>query len=150
MLFMSSGRSRRLRRKPIVRVPLYAVTRVVPTQTIHRWITWTQSTFNASPDAAHWANLCSYYPVEREVFPREWFGDGKRVSFEGAQIVVPTHAEEMLAQIYGPRYGAIPDVEVRNARSHAFVVDRELAGELRGAPVASTTPLMSTHSVERP
>lgn len=124
MLFMSAGRSRGLRRNPLVRIPLYLVTRVIPTPTIHRWIVWAQSAFNSAPDAEHWANLCTYYPIEREVFPKDWFGAGKRVRFEGEQILVPSEAEGMLAQIYGPDYLKIPSLKVKRARSHAFAVDR--------------------------
>lgn len=120
MLFMSSGRSRGLRRNPLMRIPLYLITRVVPTTTIHRWIVWAQSEFNSTPDAEHWANLCTYYPIEREVFRKDWFGEGKRVGFEGEQIVVPSEAEAMLAQIYGRSYLAIPDSSVAAARSHSF------------------------------
>ncbi len=120
MLFMSAGRSRGLRRNPLVRIPLYLVTRVIPTPAIHRWIVWAQSAFNSAPDAEHWANLCTYYPIEREVFPKDWFGAGKRVRFEGEQILVPSEAEAMLAQIYGPDYRKIPSLRVKKARSHAF------------------------------
>ena len=123
-LFMSSGRSRGLRRNPLVRIPLYLITRVVPTRTIHRLIGWVQAEFNSRPGAAHWANLCTYYPIEREVFPREWFGDGRRVGFEDQQVLVPTAAEQMLEQIYGLDYRGIPSISVRQARSHAFEVDR--------------------------
>src|SRR5690606_11663311 len=114
LLFMSSGRSRRLRRKPWVRVPLYALAKVVRTPTIHRWIVWAQSEFNSTPDATHWANLCTYYPIERGVFPREWFGVGRRVAFHGSTSIVPVEAEKMLARIYGASYSGIPTTVVKN------------------------------------
>lgn len=119
-LFMSAGRSRGLRRNPVVRVPLYLLTRVIPTPTIQRWVVWAQSQFNAAPDSEQWANLCTYYPVARELFPRQWFGDGRRISFEGQLIVIPSRAEDMLKQIYGPNFMAIPSLSVRNMRSHVF------------------------------
>ena len=122
-LFMSSGRSRGLRRNLLARLPLYLATRLVRPPTLHRWITWVQSEFNAGPGAAHWANLCSYYPLEREVFPREWFGDGRRVSFGDLRVPVPDEAERMLASIYGHGYAGIPSLRVRALRSHAFVVE---------------------------
>ena len=133
VLFMSSGRSRGLRRNPWTRVPLYLVAKAIPTPVWHRWITWMQAEFNSGPDAAHWANLCSYYPLEREVFPKQWFGDGKRVPFEGESVLVPSEAERMLVGIYGPTYGEIPGVEARQTRIHAFRVDRAVADELRRA-----------------
>ena len=119
-LFMSSGRSRGLRRNPVARIPLYLVTRFLKPPILHRWITWVQSQFNAGPEATHWANLCSYYPLEREVFPREWFGQGRRVGFEGLQVPIPDRAEDMLACIYGPGYRGVPSLRDRSLRSHAF------------------------------
>lgn len=120
LLFMSAGRSRRLRKKPLVRIPLYALTKLVRTTTIHRWIIWAQSKFNSAPDAAHWANLCSYYPLDRQVFPREWFGDGKRIAFEGQTLPVPIEVEQMVAQIYGANYAAIPPLKVLRSRPHSI------------------------------
>lgn len=133
-LFLSSGRSRGLRRRPVLRIPLYLATRLVSTETIHRWVTWVQSEFNSSATDAHWANLCTYYPLEREVFPREWFGQGRRLKFETVETFVPDRAEDMLTQIYGPSYAAIPSLRVQRARSHAFAVDRQLAAKVRQAP----------------
>ncbi|MGC4153909.1 MAG: iron-containing alcohol dehydrogenase [Propionicimonas sp.] len=132
-LFMSAGRSRGLRRNPIVRIPLYLATRVVPTATLHRWVTWAQSEFNSDPQAAHWANLCSYYPLEREVFPKEWFGAGRRVVFGGLLVPVPDRAEAMLTGIYGPAYLGIPTLQDRTLRSHSFtVVSRPSTDSSRG------------------
>ncbi len=132
MLFMSAGRSRGLRRNLVVRVPLYIVASILPTPAIHRLIVWTQSRFNSSPEATHWANLCTYYPIHREVFPREWFGEGRRVPFADGEYVIPTMAERMLESIYGPNWGKLPGRNVVVGRSHAFAVDRELAERLRG------------------
>jgi len=107
-LFMSSGRSRSLRTNPAVRVPLYLTTKIAPTSAFHQAIAFVQTRFNAEEGAEYWANLCSYYPLARQVFPKDWFGAGRRVSFEGLSLVVPDRAEDMLAQIYGPDYMAIP------------------------------------------
>lgn len=123
-LFMSTGRSRGLRENALARTPIYLATRVIPTTILHRWITWVQAEFNSAPDATHWVNLCSYYPLEREVFPKEWFGSGRRVPFEGEQVLVPAEAERMLQRIYGNDYAAIPSLGLRGARSHSFLVDR--------------------------
>ena len=105
---MSSGRSRSLRTNPAVRVPLYLTTKIAPTSAFHQAIAFVQTRFNAEEGAEYWANLCSYYPLARQVFPKDWFGAGRRVSFEGLSLVVPDRAEDMLAQIYGPDYMAIP------------------------------------------
>lgn len=120
-LFMSSGRSRALGTNPVVRVPLYLTTKLAPTSTFHDAIAFVQTRFNAEEQAEYWANLCSYYPLATQVFPRDWFGQGRRVSFEGAPLVVPNRAEDMLAQIYGPSYMDIP-VPGDGHRKHNFYV----------------------------
>lgn len=120
-LFMSSGRSRGLMLNPKVRVPMYLVTKAVPTATFHDTIAYMQTGFNAEEDSEHWANLCSYYDPAKQVFPRSWFGEGKRVSFEGLSLIVPNRAEDMLAQIYGSDYMAVP-VPSGGHRKHDFYV----------------------------
>ncbi|MFT3888591.1 MAG: iron-containing alcohol dehydrogenase [Arachnia sp.] len=129
-LFMSSGRSRPgFRKNVLARVPIYLITKVVSTHTVHRWIVAAQTTFNATPTSAYWANLCSYYPLDREVFPKEWFGEGRTVEFEGMTVPVPVRAEDMLAKIYGPDYLGIP-VPGDGLRKHEFYV----------RPIAPTSP----------
>jgi hypothetical protein len=56
------------------------------------------------------------------VFPKEWFGEGKRVPFEGLLIPVPDRAHDMLASIYGPDYLSIP-VPGAGHRKHDFYVE---------------------------
>ncbi|MBK7820141.1 MAG: iron-containing alcohol dehydrogenase [Tessaracoccus sp.] len=122
-LFMSSGRSAPgFRNNLLARTPIFLLTKVVPTATVHKWIVYMLSEFNAKPTSAHWANLCSYYALSRQVFPKEWFGEGRRVPFEGLSIPVPDRAEDMLASIYGPNYGGIPVVGDGH-RKHDFYVE---------------------------
>ncbi len=131
-LFMSSGRSAPgFRKNLLARVPIFLVTKVVPTATVHRWIVDVQSKFNAKPTSAHWANLCSYYDLRRQVFPKEWFGEGKRVPFEGLSVPVPDRAEDMLASIYGPDYLGIP-VPGDGHRKHDFYVEVLPPGDTLG------------------
>lgn len=125
LLFMSSGFSRGVRRNPWTRVPLFILSYITPTKLVHKMIVWTQSKFNSHPDAKHWANLCTYYNIDKEVFPREWFGNGKRVSFEGHSLVVPDEAERMLLSIYGRDYAKIPTMTARWRRGHSFAVRPE-------------------------
>jgi len=131
MLFIATNHSIQIGLKPHVRLPMYLVTRVLPTPVLHKWIVWAQSKFNSKPDAPNWANLCTYYPIDREVFPKEWFGPGKRVDVEGVPLIVPSEAERMLQVIYGPNYMKIPNMEAKAARKHAYTVDRDLAQRLR-------------------
>lgn len=121
-LFMSSGRSRGLRKNLVARVPLFLATKVFPTRTFHRLIAYFQTSFNSLPTSQHWANLCSYYPLSREVFPKSWFGTGRRVDFDGVRTVIPDEAEEMLARIYGANWNAVPTLGPDADRQHNFSV----------------------------
>ena len=122
-LFMSSGRSApAFRKNYLARIPIYLVTKIVSTKTVHDWVIYMQTRFNSKPTSAHWANLCSYYALSRQVFPREWFGDGKRVPFEGLSIPVPDRADDMLASIYGTDYLGIPVPGVGH-RKHDFYLE---------------------------
>ncbi|MCB0886905.1 MAG: iron-containing alcohol dehydrogenase [Propionibacteriaceae bacterium] len=131
-LFMSSGRSRPgFRKNYLARVPIYLGTKIVPTKTVHDWVVYMQTKFNATPTSAYWANLCSYYDLRRQVFPKEWFGEGKRVPFEGLSVPVPDRAEDMLASIYGPDYLGIP-VPGDGHRKHDFYVEVLPPGDTLG------------------
>lgn len=129
MLFMRSGRTVRLQVNPGKRIPIYLLTRLVPLRAVQRWVVWAQSRFNSGSNDTHWANLCSYYPIAKEVFDKESFGAGRRVEFGGVSALIPTKAEHMLQTIYGPDYSRIPTMEQRRSRMHAFAV----AGNTLGA-----------------
>lgn len=130
-LFMSSGRSRGLRKNLLARVPIFLVTKLVPTSVVHGWVVYMQTRFNAKPTSAHWANLCSYYNLRKQIFPKDWFGEGKRLPFEGLSISVPNRVEDMLTQIYGPNCMGIP-VPGAGHRKHDFYVK-----SLEGNPTES-------------
>ncbi len=63
-------------------------------------------------------NLCTKYPVDeseffhnpcgsygiREILPRTFIGSGKRVSFEGVDLLAPQLLHEYVSHIYGPDY----------------------------------------------
>lgn len=55
---------------------------------------------------------------KREVMPREWFGDGASVSFEGLEVVGPAEYDRYLTQLYD-EYMKLPPVEKRKSH-HRF------------------------------
>lgn len=120
-LFMSSGRSRNLRLHLKARVPIYLVAKTVGSNTLQDWIVYFQTKFNGNPDSPYWANLCSYYDLRNQVFPRDWFGTGRRVPFEGISALIPDRAEDMLSKIYGDDYMEIPSPSGVH-RAHNFYV----------------------------
>ena len=138
-LFMSSGYQRPGLRHNLARVPILLVTKLVSRSTVHRWIVYFQTGFNSRPSSAYLANLCSYYPLRRETFPREWFGTGRRVEFEGLSVPVPLRAEDMLGKIYGRDYARIPAPDDGH-RKHAFYVRPVAPSDSPGPATATGGP----------
>lgn len=120
-LFMSSGRSRNLRIHLKARLPIYMVAKTAGSRTLQDWIAYFQTEFNGQPDSPYWANLCSYYDLRNQVFPKEWFGKGRRVPFEGITALIPDRAEDMLTKIYGSDYMDVP-TPGEGHREHNFYV----------------------------
>lgn len=56
------------------------------------------------------------YPIKKQLFPKEWHGEGKLISFEGRKYVCPSEPEKYLSLIYGDDYMKLPPESKR--RSH--------------------------------
>lgn len=59
------------------------------------------------------AFFCTPYPINRQVFPNSWHGEGRRVQFENRFYVCPAEAESVIKLIYGNNYMDIPPVNKR-------------------------------------
>ena len=59
----------------------------------------------------------------KAVFPSEWFDDGKFLLFEDVQVLVPSHIEKYLGQLYGSDYMELPPVSKRI--SHSWEIEME-------------------------
>ena len=70
------------------------------------------------------AMFTSLYPIARETFPADYFGEPRYVDFEGLKMPIPNKAEKMLEIIYG-NYLGMPPVESRLSK-HCFVFDPEV------------------------
>lgn len=53
----------------------------------------------------------------KKYFPREWFGNGKKLIFEGKNLIVPNEYDKVLRRIYG-NYMELPPIKQR--KSHHF------------------------------
>ena len=60
-------------------------------------------------------NICSAWR-KKELFPKEYYGNGTKLSFEGLDIQVPKEYTRVLKQIYGD-YKQLPPQEKRNHHS---------------------------------
>ena len=61
----------------------------------------------------YYAIFGSNYKLERQLFPIEWFGDGKRVPFEGNTFMCPIESKMALELTFGGDYMHLPPVEQR-------------------------------------
>lgn len=62
------------------------------------------------------------YPINRQIFPIEWHGHGKRIPFENRFYVCPNESEKLLQLIYGDDYTELPPVEKRKTHCPIRVV----------------------------
>lgn len=71
-----------------------------------------------SPDNKYAVNYAAYYPVIKETFPREAFGEPVYVPFEDMEVPVPTDYDLVLTSIYGDYM--TPPPEGQRATKHHF------------------------------
>ncbi len=119
-LFIKTGYSLAMGRSPR-RYLMRVLSPLFPTKAVHRLIERRLRTFN-DQEHRYVANLCSYYPAERETFPVAFFGTPRLISFEGHLLPIPQEAETMLRIIYGARFMKLPGPSIRNNRKHTFLV----------------------------
>lgn len=67
---------------------------------LHRKLERLHTKYN-SPQNGYLVNWASYYPANRETFPREAFGEPLMVPFEGYEMPVPCDYDTVLTTIYG-------------------------------------------------
>ena len=60
----------------------------------------------------------------KELVPIEWYGEGKKMEFEGIEVVVPNECDKYLKQIFGD-YMQLPPVEKRVTHHLTDVIDVE-------------------------
>ncbi|MBE5749750.1 MAG: LicD family protein [Clostridiales bacterium] len=59
---------------------------------------------------------------EKEIFPKEWFGDGVVMEFEGVKVKAPKEYDYLLTQMYGD-YMIPPRKEKQVAHHHCSIID---------------------------
>lgn len=61
---------------------------------------------------------------KREIVPKEWYGEGAEVLFEGIKVMAPKEYDKWLTQVYGD-YMTLPPVEKRKSHHFTDVIDLE-------------------------
>lgn len=72
-------------------------------------------------DGTLWANHCGAWG-KKEIMPREWYGEGTLLSFEGLEVMGPAHYDKWLTQVYG-NYMQLPPVEKRVGHHYTEAID---------------------------
>lgn len=85
------------------------------------------------PDMPYMSVFSSLYPVSRETFPREYFGQPRYTEFEGHMLPIPQESEKMLERIYG-EYMLMPPVNQRKSK-HFFKITENERAHLENDPV---------------
>ena len=67
-------------------------------------------------------NFASSYPINKEIFQKDWFEPARTVKFEDLTVTIPYDSEKILTQIYGD-YMTPPPEEERVCR-HQYVIKR--------------------------
>ena len=70
------------------------------------------------------ANFCGAWG-NKEIVPKEWFGEGVSLQFEGLTVVGPLHYDKWLTQVYG-NYKQLPPIEKRISRHAANEIKFEI------------------------
>lgn len=72
-------------------------------------------------DKPYYTNFFSQYGFKRQTMPKQWYGEGVEVEFEGRKYTAPAEYKEFLNQLYGPNYMDIPPVEKRRTHYPLYV-----------------------------
>lgn len=72
-------------------------------------------------DKSYYTNFFSQYGLKRQTMPKDWYGEGVEVEFEGGKYIAPAEYKKFLNQLYGPNYMDIPPVEKRRTHYPLYV-----------------------------
>lgn len=81
---------------------------------------WTISK-NNNKGYRFYTNYLSQYTPKRQTMPKEWYGNGVKLEFEGREYVAPTEYRRFLNQLFGSNYMEIPPIEKRRTHYPLYV-----------------------------
>lgn len=64
----------------------------------------------------YFANFMSRYSLQKQIFPKDYYGTPRYIEFEDIELPVPQRAEEILCSIYGPDWHQLPEHKVRTVK----------------------------------
>ena len=106
----------------IKRTMLSAVMKIIY-PSITRVMQKRQELYRSVPPSNMIANYCSPWR-KREIVPKDWYGEGTMLTFEGIQALAPKEYDKWLTQVYGD-YMQLPPEEQRIPHHFVDVIDLE-------------------------
>ena len=101
------------------RVIKYYISKVLPASA---WIYLMEKiAINHNTTCDFYINYGSQYAALRKTMPKEWYGDGIDVVFEGRHYIAPAEYKKVLNRIFGSNYMEIPPVEKRKTHYPQYV-----------------------------
>ena len=77
--------------------------------------------FRSVTEGSRIANHCGAWG-KKEICPADWYGEGKKLLFEGVEVTVPDQYEKWLTQVYGD-YMQLPPPEKRKSHHPLAAID---------------------------
>lgn len=101
------------------RVIKYYISKILP---VNAWLYIMEKiAVNYNSTCGYYINYGSQYSALRKTMPKEWYGDGINVVFEGRHYNAPTEYKKVLIRIFGSNYMEIPPVEKRKTHYPKYV-----------------------------
>lgn len=104
----------------IIHWPRNIISKVLSNKNIYKIMLWVIR--NKRNSNEYQAFFASPYPIERQIFPNSWHGEGKRMLFEGRHYMCPSEADRVMESFYGPKYMELPPYEKRKTHCPIRVV----------------------------
>ena len=104
----------------LIHWPRNIFTKLLPNRCIYKLML-----FIINPNKSNGDYLAFYpspYPISRQVFPKSWYGEGKRMQFENKFYMCPSEPEKVLQLFYGNNFMELPPINKRKTHYPIRVV----------------------------
>lgn len=70
----------------------------------------------------YYANFGSQYKIQKQTMPKEWFGEGTPILFEGCMFIGPVEKIKVVESIFGKKYMQLPPEDKRRCHYPSYVL----------------------------
>jgi len=97
------------------------IVKVIPNRYIYKFMLWIIRPKDVN-NIEYQALFATPYPIQRQVFPKSWHGDGHRMQFENRFYLCPSEPDKVMRLIYGDNYMDLPPINKRKTHCPVRVV----------------------------